>query len=257
MTELSGRPDTQAEEGVAQALILAGGQATRMRPYTEDAPKAMVPVGGVPIIAHQLLWLAENGIKRVVVSAGYKSEVIENYLGDGSRFGVEASYAIEDEPLGRGGGLKFAARSLPHPTAPFLALNGDVITRFPLALLTEHHARRSGLATIALAPYRSNWGVAELEDDLVRGFAQSPVLPYWINAGVYVLSPAVVELLPDKGDHEDSTFPELARSGRLIGFKINGYWRGIDTVKDVKEASVELRMQGYSAPAVFQLGEPQ
>jgi NDP-sugar pyrophosphorylase family protein len=256
MTEVNRDASIRPDAGVHQAVILAGGQATRMRPYTDDAPKAMVPVGGVPIIAHQLLWLADNGIKHVVVSAGYKSEVIKTYLGDGSRFGLEATYAVEDEPLGRGGGLKFAARTLPHRATPFLALNGDVITHFPLAHLTQQHARWSGIATVALAPYKSNWGVADLDGDLIRGFTQSPILPYWINAGIYVFSSAIADLLPDKGDHEDTTFPELAKLGRLAGFRIDGYWRGIDTVKDVKESSAELRELGYSPPVEFRIGEP-
>lgn len=104
---------------VTQALILAGGQATRMRPYTDDAPKAMVPVAGAPIIGYQLSWLAGHGIKSVTISGGYKHEMINNYAGDGSRFGLDIHYAIEEEPLGRGGGLKFGAGRLAEPEAPF------------------------------------------------------------------------------------------------------------------------------------------
>jgi NDP-sugar pyrophosphorylase family protein len=238
---------------VEQAIILAGGQATRMRPYTDNAPKAMVPIADTPIIGYQLAWLAEHGIKRVVLSVGYKAEMIRGFVQDGSRFGIDPIYAVEDEPLGRGGGLKFAARMLPDPDARFLALNGDVITRFALSSLAEHHYRLGGAATIALAPYRSNWGVAELEGDQVRGFVQSPRLPYWINAGIYVIEPHVVGQLPDRGDHEDSTFPQLAKVGQLIGFKIDGYWRGIDTIKDVKEATAELTEQGYLLPEQFRI----
>jgi NDP-sugar pyrophosphorylase family protein len=230
---------------VSQAIILAGGKATRMRPYTDDAPKAMVPVAGTPIIGYQLAWLAEHGVKRVVLSVGYKADMIRDYVSDGSRFGIDASYAVEDEPLGRGGGLKFAARMLPEKDARFLALNGDVITRFALPELAKHHYHLGGAVTIALSPYRSNWGVVHLDGDRICDFIQSPRLPYWINAGVYVISPEVVAQLPDKGDHEDSTFPQLAKAGQLVGFKIDGYWRGIDTVKDVKEATVELVEQGY------------
>lgn len=234
-----------------QAVILAGGQATRMRPYTENAPKAMVPVAGVPIIAYQLLWLAEYGVKSVVVSVGYMSEVITDYVDDGSRFGVDVTYAKEDEPLGRGGGLKFAAQSLQNTDRQFFALNGDLITKFSLTHLAAQHQQREASVTIALAPYRSNWGVADLDGDLVRGFTQSPSLPYWINAGVYVFAPDVVKLLPDKGDHEDSTFPKLAADGRLVGYKVNTYWRGVDTVKDVKEVSLDIQEQGYALPEAF------
>ncbi len=222
-----------------QAVILAGGQATRLRPFTEDRPKAMVEVGGVPIVEHQLVWLAAAGVEHAVLSVGYRAEVLQDRIGDGSRIGLDVTYAIEEHPLGRGGGMKLAARQLPFRDEGWFALNGDVLARFSLEELAAHHRRISALATIALAPYRSNWGLATLDGDFVLGFVQSPHLPYWINGGIYSMEPQVIDLLPDKGDHEDTTFPELALSGRLGGFKIRGYWRGIDTVKDVKEANQE------------------
>ncbi|MCX4968600.1 nucleotidyltransferase family protein [Streptomyces sp. NBC_00654] len=242
---------------VTQALILAGGQATRMRPYTDDAPKAMVPVAGTPIVGYQLAWLAEHGVKSVVISGGYKHEMISEYAGDGSRFGVEIRYAIENEPLGRGGGLKFGARRLPDPAAPFFVLNGDVISTFSLADLSTYHEKHNGAVTVALSPYRSNWGVADLDDDnRIRGFVQSPELPYWINAGIYVFNPEVVAMLPDVGDHEDSTFPQLAKDNRLIGYRLSGYWRGIDTVKDVVQASKEVRNSGGMLAPEFHTTDP-
>lgn len=247
-----------AEPLVNQALILAGGQATRMRPYTDDAPKAMVPVAGAPIVGYQLLWLAEHGVKYVTVSGGYKHEMISEYAGNGTRFGVETRYAIESEPLGRGGGLKFAARHLANPEAPFFVLNGDVISSFSLMDFSEYHERNGGDVSVALSPYRSNWGVADLDDNnCIRGFIQSPELPYWINAGIYVFNPDVVSLLPDKGDHEDSTFPYLAKEGGLIGYQLSGYWRGIDTVKDVIEASKEVRASGRMLPSEFHTTDPE
>ncbi|MEV7283418.1 nucleotidyltransferase family protein [Streptomyces sp. NPDC093252] len=242
---------------VTQALILAGGQATRMRPYTDDAPKAMVPVAGAPIVGYQLAWLAEHGVKSVVISGGYKHEMISDYAGDGSRFGIETRYAIEDEPLGRGGGLKFAAHRLPNPKSPFFVLNGDVISTFSLVDFSAYHEKHSGAVTVALSPYRSNWGVADLGDEnRIRGFVQSPELPYWINAGIYVFNPEVVAMLPDKGDHEDSTFPRLATENRLIGYRLSGYWRGIDTVKDVIEASKEVRKAGGVLAPEFLTTDP-
>lgn len=235
-----------------QALILAGGQATRMRPYTDDAPKAMVPVAGAPIVGYQLTWLAGHGVQSVTISGGYKHEMIVDYVGDGTRFGLDVRYAIEDEPLGRGGGLKYAARALADPSAPFFVLNGDVICRFSLTEFADYHQVNEGAVTIALSPYRSNWGVADLVDgNRIKGFTQSPELPYWINAGVYVFDPGVVEMLPDKGDHEETTFPELARDGRLIGYRIAGHWRGIDTVKDVIEASREVLASDAALAAEF------
>ncbi|MFF8282790.1 sugar phosphate nucleotidyltransferase [Streptomyces albus] len=246
------------ETTVTQALILAGGRATRMRPYTDDVPKAMVPVGGAPIVAYQLAWLAQHGVTHVTISGGYKHEVIRQYAGDGSRFGMDIRYAVESEPLGRGGGLKFAAGHLHAGDAPFFVLNGDVITAFPLTELSRFHTRSGATVTVALSPYRSDWGVVELEEDghRIRGFSQSPELPYWINAGVYVFGPEAVGMLPDKGDHEDHTFPQLARDGRLFGYRLGGYWRGLDTVKDVLEASAEVPEAVGALPPVFHMAQP-
>lgn len=222
-----------------QALILAGGKATRMRPYTDDRPKAMVEVAGTPIIEHQLRWLTSQGIDTVVVSCGYRAEMIQEQLSKSSA-GARIIYAVESEPLGRGGGLKFAAGHLPDKTATFIAMNGDIIVRFDVAGLMELHTGEQATATIGLAAFQTSWGVADIEGNLVRGFIQSPVLPYWINGGIYALEASIVPMLPDKGDHEDTTFPELAKEGKLAGYRIPGYWRGIDTVKDVLEATKEL-----------------
>ncbi|MEO7804800.1 MAG: nucleotidyltransferase family protein [Actinomycetota bacterium] len=224
-----------------QAVILAGGQATRMRPYTDDRPKAMVEVAGLPIIEHQIRWLVTNDVHKIVVSCGYKADMLEDFLGDGSRHNAQITYAIETEPLGRGGGLKFAARHLPDTEGIWLAMNGDVISDLKVKDLVDRHNELGVTATVALAPYQSSWGVAELEGNLIRGFVQSPKLPYWINAGIYCMSPSIIEMFPDIGDHEESTFPELATTGRLGAFFIEGYWRGIDTAKDLKEASQELK----------------
>lgn len=223
-----------------QAVILAGGQAFRMRPYTEGRPKAMVEIAGKPIIEHQLGWLSKNGVEQVVVSAGPLAKVIQDHVKDGSRFGLRVDYAVEDQPLGRGGGLRFAAQRLADRKARWFGLNGDVITYFPLDELESHHQKLGVLATIALAPYESNWGVAELDGDLIRGFIEKPKLDYWINAGIYCMEPEVVDFLPEEGDHEESTFPRLAETSKLGGYRIHGYWRGIDTVKDVQKATAEL-----------------
>lgn len=200
----------------------------------------MVEVAGTPIVEHQVRWLAENGIEHVVMSVGYRAEMVKAHFEDGSGFGLQMSYAVEDEPLGRGGGLKLAAKMLPYPHEPWFGLNGDVLARFRLAELATHHEAIDATATVGLAPFFATWGIAKLDGDFIVGFEEKPRLPYWINAGIYAMNPEVADLLPDKGDHEDSTFPQLASRRRLGAFLIEGYWRGIDTVKDLTEAEKEL-----------------
>ncbi|GAA1084507.1 nucleotidyltransferase family protein [Nocardiopsis composta] len=231
---------TSSSAPVREAVILAGGQATRLRPYTDTRPKAMVEVADRPIIDYQLEWLAGHGVRHAVVSCGYKAEVLREHLA-GRTEGPEVTVLVEDEPLGRGGALRYAASGLRDPGAPYFALNGDVLTWFPLDEFTAFHRAKGGLGTLALAQYRTSWGIVEVDDaGSIGGFTQSPLLPFWINAGVYLFEPELTALLPEKGDHESSTFPRLAEEGRLFGYRIDGFWRGVDTVKDVKEAGEQI-----------------
>ncbi|HEY7485420.1 MAG TPA: nucleotidyltransferase family protein [Streptosporangiaceae bacterium] len=230
---------------VRQAVILAGGKATRLRPYTDDRPKAMVPIADKPIVDWQLEWLSGQGCEHAVISCGYLADVMEKHLA-GHSYPITIEVAVEAEPLGRGGALRFAGTHLPHPAERWLALNGDVLCRFPLADLIDRHVQAGAMATIALAQYQTTWGIATLdEQDRIAGFVQSPKLPYWINGGVYAFEAGVLDLLPEKGDHEHTTFPRLAVEGLLAAYKIPSYWRGVDTVKDVKEASEEVLRQGW------------
>lgn len=223
-----------------QAVILVGGQAMRMRPYTEDRPKALVEIAGRPIIDHELEWLAKNGVELAMISCGRLADILQDHLADGSRFGLKVDYAIEDEPLGRGGGLRFAASKLPDKQSRWFGMNGDVVAFFSLDDLVAQHEKLGVLVTIALAPFSTNWGVADLDGDLIKGFIEKPKTDFWINAGIYCFEPHVVDLLPEKGDHENSTFPQLAEKGKLGAYRIEGYWRGIDTAKDIQEATAEL-----------------
>lgn len=224
------------------AIVLAGGKGERLRPFTEDRPKAMVEIMGVPILGYQIHWLQTQGITDLIIASGYRHEVIESYFGDGQRLGVRITHAIEDEPLGRGGGLRAALGHVPPGEDVVIATNGDVITNFALAPLLAAHRAGHAVATVVLTPFVSPYGIVELDDhDRVTRFREKPELPYWINAGVYALSPSVRGLLPAQGDHETTTFPELARDGRLGAYRSRAYWRGVDTIKDVNEVAAEFQ----------------
>ncbi len=224
-----------------QAVILAGGKGERLRPYTNDRPKGMVEILGIPILGYQMQWLRANGVEEVYISCGYLHEVIEGYFGDGGRWGMKIRYVVEDTPLGRGGGLKKAMQAVEGGTGPIIAANGDIITTANLKDMIAQHEQKGALATVLLTPFFSQYGIVEIDDrDLVQGFREKPELPYWINAGVYVLSRDVLPLLPDRGDHEDTTFPLLARQQRFAGFRSRAFWRGVDTVKDMSEVTKEM-----------------
>ncbi|MGH3889229.1 MAG: nucleotidyltransferase family protein [Pseudonocardiaceae bacterium] len=229
---------------VQQAVILAGGQGSRLKPYTDTRPKPMIEILGRCIIDHQIEWLAEAGVTDVVVAAGHLHEVLVEHLSANSQ-PVRVDTVVEDEPLGRGGGLKYAGKHLPAPGEAWFALNGDIWTRFDLGAMAAYHAEREAVATIGLARPRIPWGVVEVDElGQVTDFVEAPPSPYPINGGVYVFSSEILDLLPDTGDHERSTFPLLAKQRRLAGFPIEGYWRAIDTAKDIREAAKELGASG-------------
>lgn len=223
------------------ALIIAGGEGERLRPLTVDRPKPMVHVAGRPILEHQVDWLRDQGVANVIMLCGYRSDVIRDYFGDGSRFDIAIEYSIEDEPLGRGGALKKGAALLPADEQIVIATNGDIITNQPLAPVLQRHRKKNAVATVMLAPLRSPYGVTRIaRDGQIKSFDEKPVLPYWINAGVYVLSREFFKLLPERGDHETSTFPNLSERGKLYGYKSKAYWRAVDSFKDLTEAERDI-----------------
>jgi NDP-sugar pyrophosphorylase family protein len=200
----------------------------------------MIEIGGRCIIDHQLSWLTEAGVTDVVISAGHLSDVLTKHV-MAQPLRIRLDIVVEDEPLGRGGGLKYAGRCLPAPEEPWYALNGDIWTRFDLAKMGAHHADRQVMATIGLVRPRLPWGVVDLDElGMITTFIEAPPSPYSINGGVYVFSPQMLDLLPDIGDHEQTTFPALAKQNQLAGFPIDGYWRAIDTAKDIAEVAKEL-----------------
>lgn len=227
-----------------QAIILAGGKGERLRPFTADRPKAMVEILGVPLLGYQLQWLQVQGVSDIIVACGYRHEVIEDFFGTGEKWGVRIQYAVEAQPLGRGGALKVAFPLLREGEDICLATNGDVLTNVRIKTLVQAHRDSGCLATVVLAPFISPYGIVEVDqDDRIVAFHEKPELPYWVNAGIYVLAREVGRLLPDQGDHEDSTFPRLAAERKLAAFKSRSYWRAVDTAKDLSEVHKELEQR--------------
>jgi NDP-sugar pyrophosphorylase family protein len=222
-----------------EAIILAGGKAERLGEAAEGRPKALVEVAGRPLAAYQLRLLARAGVERVIVSCAAGQETLfEEELGG---VGPELVTAPEPEPLGRGGGLRFAAGSR-REEGDVLALNGDELVDVDLRALLERHRQTGAAATIAVARPRSPFGVVELgEDDAVLGFTEGGLLPQWVSCGVYALGPEAVAALPEEGDHETTTFPELAARRRLRAFRHEGTWLTVNTPKELRLADEHLR----------------
>jgi NDP-sugar pyrophosphorylase family protein len=217
-----------------EAIILAGGKAERLGEAAEGRPKALVEIAGRPLAAYQLALLRAAGVQRVIVSCAAGQE--EGFERELSGLGVDVVTVGEAEPLGRGGGLRFAAGARRERGAVY-ALNGDELFDLELSRLWDHHQAGGGAATLTVAPLRSHLGVVDVDDaDVVRGFREAPELPYWVNTGLYVLEEEAIERLPERGDHESTTFPELAGEGRLRAFRHSGLWLTVNTPKDLRVA---------------------
>jgi len=216
-----------------EAIVLAGGKGERLGDAARGLPKALVPIGERPLVAYQVELLAAAGVGRVIVScAAGQGELFERALAD---VGPELVAVEEPEPLGRGGGLRFAADRRTEP-GPVLALNGDELLDVDVASLLRAHGSSGAAATVTVSPLRSAFGVVELDGELVIGFREAPRLPYWVNCGLYVLGEDAIERLPERGDHERTTFPELAAERRLRAFFHEGIWLTVNTPKELRQA---------------------
>jgi NDP-sugar pyrophosphorylase family protein len=218
-----------------EALLLAGGKAERLGDAAQGLPKPLVPVAGFPLAEYTVARLVDAGVTRVIVAcrAG-QEEAFVNALGG---IGAEIEPIGEDEPLGRGGGLRLAA-SRRREEGPVLALNGDELLDVDFKALLAEHARSGAGATIVVAQVRSPFGVVDLEEDgSVTGFREAPMLDQWVNSGIYVLGEEALARLPERGDHELSTFPELAAEGKLRAHRHTGVWLTVNTPKDLRRAA--------------------
>jgi NDP-sugar pyrophosphorylase family protein len=218
-----------------EALVLGGGKAERLGDAAQGLPKPLVPVAGLPLLGYTVARLVESGVARVIVACRAGDEDL--FLQALSGLGAEVEAVGEDEPLGRGGGLRLAATRR-HEEGPVLALNGDELLDVDFrALLLEHEASGAA-ATLVVAQVRSPFGVVQVEEDgTITGFREAPLLEHWVNSGVYVLGEEALALLPEKGDHELSTFPQLAGERRLHAHCHRGVWLTVNTPKDLRRAA--------------------
>ena len=222
-----------------EAILLAGGKGERLGDAAQGRPKSLVPIADRPLAAYQVAALAAAGVDRVVVSCAAGQE--ELFQGELSGLGAEIVTVGEPEPLGRGGGLRFAAQAR-QESGPVYALNGDELIDVDLVAVLAAHREHGGAATIVVAPLPTGFGVVEIgDDDRIEGFDEAPNLPHWVNAGVYVLDDEAVERLPERGDHERSTFPELAAEGKLYAYRHEGLWLTVNTPKELRTADEHLR----------------
>jgi mannose-1-phosphate guanylyltransferase len=235
-----------------QALILVGGEGTRLRPLTDTVPKSVMPLAGKPFLTFMIEWLGRHGVEEVVLACGFKADKVREVLGEGES--PRLSYVEEPEPLGTAGAIKFAADQL---GGRFLALNGDVLTDLDLTALISFHEQRGATATLGLYPVEDATGyglVRRGEDGEVLEFLEKPEKPGpgEINAGTYALEQPMLERVPGGRmvSIEREVFPKLIGQG-LYALPLQGYWMDIGTPDrylqatwDILERRVETELGG-------------
>jgi mannose-1-phosphate guanylyltransferase len=243
-----------------QALILAGGEGTRLRPLTSTVPKPVVPLVDRPFIAFMLDWLRAHDVDDVIMSCGFLAAGVRNVLGDGSAYGVRLRYVEEPQPLGTGGAVKFAESLLDER---FLMLNGDVLTDHDVSAQLALHDLRGARATLALTPVEdpSAYGlVRTLDDGEVTGFVEKPSLnqidTHNISAGIYVLERSVLDLLePEKpASIERDVFPRMVGEG-LYAYVGDGYWLDIGTPERYLEGTFDILEGTVKTAVVERMGD--
>ncbi len=246
-----------------QALILAGGEGTRLRPLTSTIPKPVVPLVDRPFIVYMLQWLCSHGVDDVILLCGFMSDEVKEVLGDGHDLGVRIRYVEEPRPLGTGGALRFAESLLDDR---FFMLNGDVLTDIDLTAQLDQHERTGASATLALVGVDdpTAYGLVRRNPDLsVREFVEKPsadlVDTNLISAGAYILDRAVLEIMAPAGETisiERDVFPRLVGAG-LYGYEASAYWLDIGTPERYLQATFDIlegRVRTQSGPVAVGAG---
>lgn len=219
-------------------VIMAGGQGTRLLPFTEKCPKPLLPVQGRPMLEHIIERARAQGFSRFVISLGYLGEMIESHFGDGSRWQVEIQYLREQQPLGTAGALDLLR---PRPAEPFVVTNGDVVTDVNYAEMLDYHTRSNAAATMAvrLHEWQHPFGVVYTKGIEIVGFEEKPVSRTYVNAGIYVLDPTAADHV---GAREHCDMPTIfARlknaAARVIVYPIHEAWADLGRLQDFGAAA--------------------
>lgn len=227
-----------------KAVILIGGEGTRLRPLTYDIPKPMVPIVNKPFMEHMLDLLKKHGIEEVIFSSGYKVEAFMEHFFNGEKLGLKLDYVVEDSPLGTAGAVKNVEKFI---DGTFLVFNGDILTDADLTSLIKYHREKKGIATLTLTPVDNPtiYGVIETDmNNRIQKFIEKPswdkVTSNYINAGIYVLEPVIFkEMEPDKNySFERQIYPALLERGELLfAYKTDAYWLDIGSPEKYMKAN--------------------
>lgn len=222
-------------------VLMAGGLGSRLAPLTEDTPKPLLKVGGKPILETIIENFVDYGFTNFRISVNYKAEMIESYFGDGSRFGARIDYLREEKKLGTAGALSLLSE---RPTSPVLVMNGDVLTKVNFQQLIDFHREHQAQATMCVREYdfQVPYGVVTLNKHRILTIEEKPVQRFFVNAGIYVLEPETLALIPKDSYYDMPTLFEqlVAREQETAVFPIREYWLDIGRMDDFQRAEGEF-----------------
>src|SRR5215472_12133338 len=245
--------------GQLEAILLVGGQGTRLRPLTIGTPKPLLPTAGVPFLAHQIAKAAESGVRRIVMATAYRAEMFAAVFGNGAGFGLRIVYVQETEPLGTGGGIRNAAASLRSgPGDPVVVLNGDVLSGHDLGAQLDLHRKTDAAVTLHLVevPDPARFGCVPTDlDGRVTGFLEKTPYPVTsqVNAGCYVFTRRYIDAMPAGRvlSVERETFPDLIAAGETVmGYLESAYWLDVGTPEAFVRGSRDLVLGELASPAL-------
>ena len=221
-------------------VIMAGGLGKRLRPLTEEMPKPLLPVGSKPLLETIVENFQRHSFRRFYFSVNYKAHLIREHFGDGSDWNAEIRYLEEKKKLGTAGALRLIEE---RPDKPIIVMNGDLLTRVNFKALLDFHVRADHAATMCVREYdfQVPFGVVEMEDQQIKKITEKPMQQFFVNAGIYVLNPEMLDLVPKNDCFDMTTLLEKAiESGqRISAFPINEYWLDIGRMDDLDMARLE------------------
>lgn len=231
-----------ATERPNTVVLMAGGLGTRLRPLTEDIPKPLLKVGEKPIIETIIENFAKYGFRNIIISLNYKSEMIQEYFGDGSNHNINISYIHEDTKLGTAGALSLLKEA---PTGPIFVMNADILTNINFSHLLDYHIAENAVITMCVREYdfQVPYGVIKMNNNEVQAIEEKPIHKFFVNAGIYILSPQILEKIPYNQYYDMPTLIEdmLNEEKKVSSFPIHEYWLDIGRISEFEKAQLDYK----------------
>lgn len=223
-----------------KVVLMVGGLGTRLKPLTNTTPKPMLYVGGKPILETIISKFASYGFVNIVLCVNYKSDIIKDYFGDGNKFGVNIEYIFEEKRMGTAGALSLL---IENPDEPFFVMNGDLLTNVNFEHLLNFHLESNAMATMCVREYdfQVPFGVVELDVGKIKSIKEKPTHSFFVSAGIYMLSPAVLSHIPKDEFYDMPTLFEkmIKLKEELVSFPIREYWLDIGRIEEFEKANSE------------------